>query len=98
MKCLPLLLFLFVLSCTSEKEVLNSWMGSTKHQVILNWGAPSRTASDGNGGEILVWSNQYSYNYQAFWKHTMMYFNQYGKAYHWVVQRNAIPPTQVILK
>lgn len=98
MKYLPLLLLIFFLSCTSEKEIMGSWMGAQKKDLILSWGPPTRTTSDGNGGEVLVYSNQFAYNYQSYWKHTMFYVNSYNKVYHWIIQKNAIPPTQVIIR
>ncbi len=97
MKYLPLLL-LFFASCTSEREIMDSWLGHEKKEVILKWGPPQRTTSDGNSGEVLVYSNQYAYNYQPYWKHTMFYINPSGKVYYWMVQKNAIPPTQVIIR
>jgi len=38
-----------------EKEVMDSWMGSTKAELILEWGTPTQTTSDGQGGEILIY-------------------------------------------
>ncbi|HLO71509.1 MAG TPA: hypothetical protein VK167_11600 [Flavipsychrobacter sp.] len=39
-----------------EKE-MNSWKGSTKHELLMGYGPASRSASDGDGGEILVFSD-----------------------------------------
>jgi hypothetical protein len=44
--------------CTSQKEVMNSWVGSTKQNLIMSWGPPLRTTDDGAGGEILVYAKQ----------------------------------------
>jgi hypothetical protein len=41
-----------------EVKALNSWMGSHKSKLIASWGVPSRTASDGKGGEVLVFENR----------------------------------------
>jgi hypothetical protein len=98
MKYLPLLLLFTFLSCTPQKEVFNSWIGHEKKELILSWGPPTRTTSDGNGGEVLIYSNQYSYNYQAYWYHKMMYVNGSNKIYHWRAERNAIPPTMVMIR
>ncbi|PSR53254.1 hypothetical protein AHMF7605_06775 [Adhaeribacter arboris] len=35
------------------RETMDEWIGQTKHQLLLKWGVPTVTASDGNGGEIL---------------------------------------------
>lgn len=57
-------LVFFVYSCTTisktgssdkEKEVMDSWVGSTKAILISQWGPPTRVADDGQGGEILVY-------------------------------------------
>lgn len=37
---------------------MNSWLGATKQQLLMNYGLPSRTGSDGAGGEIIVFSRQ----------------------------------------
>lgn len=42
-----------------EVKTLNSWMGYHKSKLIASWGAPSRTASDGKGGEVLVFENRH---------------------------------------
>jgi len=45
----------FLASCTSQRKILNSYMGATKQQVIMGFGPPNEVASDGNGGEILLY-------------------------------------------
>jgi hypothetical protein len=45
-------------SCTSQKDIMNSWVGQAKQKLIMSWGPPSRTASDGSTGEILVYAKQ----------------------------------------
>jgi hypothetical protein len=51
-------------SCTVSKpqptmqDVVNSWMGSKKSEIIMEWGPPSGgVTSDGKGGEILIYNN-----------------------------------------
>lgn len=34
---------------------MDSWLGSTKANLIQSWGPPNRTTNDGQGGEILVY-------------------------------------------
>lgn len=78
---------------------MDSWMGATKQQLILRWGPPTTTASDGNGGEILIYARrvygQFNYTTVDYWEYKMMYFNQQGKAYHWIVQNNPNPPQRI---
>jgi hypothetical protein len=50
-------LFLIV-GCYSTQKTMDSWIGSSKKDLIMNWGPPDRTASDGSGGEILIYAKQ----------------------------------------
>lgn len=36
-------------------KVMKSWMGHHKADMILQWGPPTRTTSDGRDGEILIY-------------------------------------------
>lgn len=60
------LLAVLLLSCSAgyaqskrkiQKE-MDSWMGATKKELLMSYGPASRTTSDGDGGEILVFSDQ----------------------------------------
>lgn len=100
MRNLFVLLFIAVIfSCSSQKNVLNSWMGMPKQKLILSWGPPIRTADDGNGGEILIYAKrtyvqQYGWNW---WDYKMMYANNEGTLYHWRTSREHVPPTEVVV-
>lgn len=93
-------IILFILSCTSQRKILDSWLGQTKHKLIMNWGPPARIESDGAGGEILVYANefympnQYGPAYHA-WNYTFMYANSSGIIYHWLTRSMQIPPSQI---
>ena len=42
----------------STEQIMNSWIGSHKSQIIQSWGPPmGGTTSDGNGGEILMYTD-----------------------------------------
>lgn len=83
------ILLLFCASCVSTRSVMTSWIGHTKHEVILQWGAGYSTADDGGGGEIITYSStsvyyipvggvmvqQPSNTYRSF------YINSEGKVY-----------------
>ena len=45
-------------SCTSKKEVMKSWVGESKQNLIISWGPPEQIIEDGEGGEILAYSRQ----------------------------------------
>ncbi len=49
-------LSIVMVGCTSTKKVMNSWLGHSKHDVIMGWGPPSKVSSDGNGGKCLLFS------------------------------------------
>jgi hypothetical protein len=44
----------------AQRETVNrqmqSWIGHHQADLILSWGPPQQTASDGNGGTILIYS------------------------------------------
>lgn len=102
MKKVKILIFLAVgllTACTSQREIMDSWLGHSRQEVIMKWGPPARTASDGGTGEILVYANQvyipqYNLNYYDY---KMFYVNSDGKIYHWMTKREQIPPTQIDL-
>lgn len=92
-----------VSACVSERKVMDSWLGSTKQQLIMSWGPPARTASDGGTGEILVYATQgYWQGYSGqpsfvYWNYRYMYVNNQGKIYHWMTKMERVPPTQIDL-
>jgi hypothetical protein len=45
---------LFV-GCTSINDTMQSWVGSHQHDLILSWGPPTRSTSDGADGWILIY-------------------------------------------
>ena len=102
-KTFIILLSFLMFSCVSTRKVMNSWVGSTKQQLIKVWGPPSKTASDGATGEILVYSrkvyisgSQYV-TAQTYWDNKYFYVNSSGKVYHWIVKSEQVPPQQIDL-
>jgi hypothetical protein len=64
MKYLMLSVLLTILvSCIGERKRMDSWIGSSKQDVIMKFGPPERSASDGGSGEVLVYSNQFYNSY-----------------------------------
>lgn len=55
--CLALLVTLSFgsVGCASISNGMQSWNGHTSQDLILQWGPPSRTTTDGAGGEVLVY-------------------------------------------
>ncbi|MBS4066571.1 MAG: hypothetical protein KGZ74_18560 [Chitinophagaceae bacterium] len=88
--------FLFV-SCTSEKKIMDSWLGSHKSELIEQNGPPDRVASNGSGGEVLVYSHQFYFNGQVFYRHKFYYCDSGGKIYRWITKGGQVPPTQLVI-
>ncbi len=100
-KLILTIFFVTSLACSNTKKIMNAWVGLTKQQLILSWGPPSRIASDGGNGEILVYANQlYSPGVNgtgafSYLNYKYMYVDSSSKIYHWLVKIEQIPPTQV---
>jgi hypothetical protein len=44
--------------CASQvNNAMSSWVGHHESEVIASWGPPGSTASDGNGGHILIYQS-----------------------------------------
>ena len=100
-----------LLSCTSTKKVLDSWLGGSKQNLIMSWGPPQRVFDNSPNGEILVYAKQVytqptTYNFgsnqttipgENYWSYTYMYVNTSGKIYHWRTEKQQVPPTQIDL-
>ena len=60
MKLSSCILCAFVLpilsGCTSIDDVMKSYLGAHRNDVIANWGYPQNTMSDGSGGEVWVYT------------------------------------------
>lgn len=86
-------------SAAKIKAAMDSWLGNTKQQVIMGNGLPLKTGSDGAGGEVLLYGQQfyfrdaYSGN-RVVWAYKMFFINPQDKVYHWITQRSEVPPQQ----
>ncbi len=114
---------LYLIACASTQNTMNTWIGHSKRDLILQFGPPSKTADDGANGEIIVYAKQVyipSMHFsgvatpdanggistspgtntpsQNYWQYTMYFINPEGKIYHWLIQKEQVPPTQIDLK
>jgi hypothetical protein len=91
------LLSVLLVSCVSERKVMDSWIGSNQHALVMQLGPPDRTASDGDGGEILIYSTQQynSYTGQVIYHCRMFFANRGGIIYHWMTKGSVVPPQQM---
>lgn len=59
-RCLVIFIAISLLGCAykSNREIMNSWMGSHISAVIRSWGPPTQITADGAGGKIYIWLPQ----------------------------------------
>ena len=59
-RCLIIFIALSLSGCAykSNREIMNSWMGSHISAVIQSWGPPTQITVDGAGGHIYIWRPQ----------------------------------------
>lgn len=79
---------------------MDSWIGKTKQNLIMSWGPPERTESDGGTGEVLVYSSKYynSYYRTTTYRYTMFFVysrRSGGTVYHWLINQGTVPPEQL---
>jgi hypothetical protein len=84
---------------TPINNQMQSWIGHPQSELILSWGPPARTTSDGNGGSILIYgqyvdlgqspgqvyaNGSYTAPQQNGYQRTrMFYVNSNGVIYSW---------------
>ena len=68
--------------CTSIDDVMKSYLGAHRNDVIANWGPPQSVMSDGSGGEIWVYTQNRQMTTPGY-SQTNSYgtANTYGNAY-----------------
>lgn len=42
--------------CASVNKSMASWMGNNVNNLVASWGPPQQTMSDGQGGQILIYT------------------------------------------
>ena len=45
-----------IMGCATINKNMDSWMGHNVNDLIVSWGPPQQTMSDGQGGQILIYS------------------------------------------
>ena len=98
-------LFLILLqsSCTSQREIMDSWLNHSKQELVMSWGPPSRVYDNSPNGEVLIWAQQgYMPGFGGnpgitFWDYKYMYIDNNGKIYSWRTNRQPVPPQQIDL-
>ena len=89
---------LLLSSCMTNKKItanMNSWIGSSKNELIMSQGLPLTTGSDGANGEVLVYGTQLNSTYGSTWEYAIYFTHADGIIYHWLVKREHTPPSQL---
>lgn len=70
------------LGCASINKTMESWMGHNVNDLIASWGPPQQTMSDGQGGQIFIYTQtrQWTNPGQAT-TNTFGQVNTYGSYY-----------------
>lgn len=90
------------------KRIMDSYINHPKKDVLFSMGIPTQTASDGDGGEILLYSHAGylpAYNYgngisgpsRSWYDCSYFYVNSSGIVYGWRTARENIPPQSIDL-
>jgi len=77
----------------TREELLNSWIGRSKNELLMKWGMASRTADDGKGGQILAYEGRRTlggfisgtYFEKSFVDYTEMFVDSNNIIYYWHV-------------
>ena len=56
-----LILLVTLSGCTSVDDVMKSYLGAHKNDLLANWGAPQNIMSDGSGGEVWIYAQNRQY-------------------------------------
>jgi hypothetical protein len=62
-KLLPIFAILLLASCTGQKKLMKKRVGSSKENLILDWGIPTKIVEVEPGGEILVFAEEVNFRH-----------------------------------
>lgn len=85
---------ILLFSCYTTRqtnEIMDSWIGSHKSELIKEFGPPNKYESDGLGGEILIYEKSATrgrivgnnYYEKTITNSAMYYADEKGILYHW---------------
>ncbi len=59
-KHITIVIFLIsmLFGCVNVDEVMKSWLNHNANDLIARWGPPNQTFSDGNSGQVFVYTQQ----------------------------------------
>ena len=75
----------------TREEILNSWIGKSKNELLMKWGMANRNADDGKGGQILAYEKRRSlggfisgnYFENSFVHYTEIFVDSNNMIYYW---------------
>lgn len=76
---------------------MDSWMGYSRHDLVMKWGPPARTSSDGAGGDIYIYATSAANPYGGgiLYRYRMFFIGKDDRIYHWISQGGSVPPQQL---
>ena len=84
-----------ITSCVSQRKSMDSWIGATAQDLILKWGPPARTTSDGGSGQIYIFERQYYLYNTMRYDHKMFYADSNSRIYSWRTASGPVPAQQL---
>jgi len=84
----------------NQQQIMDSWVGGTKQEIILEWGPPDKIFNNSPDGQILIYAKEvYIPNYSGraidFWQYKYIYVNNEGQIYSWKIENKQVPPQQM---
>lgn len=67
-----------------EKQMMDSWLGHYKAEVIRSWGPPDRITEDGANGQVIVYHHRFRFDNSIMVRRRMFYVKPDGLIYQWM--------------
>lgn len=89
------LFLLIILSCKAGQPKQDEWIGKTKNELLMQQGVPEQTSSDGQGGQIMVYTHQrVVYGHNRTYK-ASFFISKDGLIYHVLYDNYETPPEKI---
>jgi hypothetical protein len=88
---ITIIISLVYIGCTSPSKLMQTWIGHTKAELYQSWGPPQSKTDDGQGGEILIYSNYVNMGQQP----GQIYSNYYGGVSYTTPQQRGYSRTRM---
>jgi hypothetical protein len=93
----------------TDEDIMETYKGSNKRELILNWGPPKQTLDDGDYGTILLYYEKEKFEGyytsggggpvggRTYWKYYFFFADTNNIIYHTLYNEEDIPPTEMEL-